>query len=166
MEKKIFETETIYDAAEFIRYIRFISPRHLKKMKMYEKIVGFVCIAVGTLNACIRKNPKILLAYIVLLVCVMAIFYLYVSMKEKSQYEAHPEIKDLKFHYDFYEDHLEGETKLGTFELDYSDIYNIGETKQNLYIMQNEKNGMVLIKNNLRPEEISFVRSLSKFIKQ
>lgn len=62
----------------------------------------------------------------------------------------------------FYSDHMEGESKAGTWSLKYEDIYKIIETNTNLYIMQSTVKGHFFKKDECPDGLVEFINSLKK----
>ena len=65
----------------------------------------------------------------------------------KIAWNMNPEVHDMEQEFLFYQDHFEYITSRGCIPIAYKDIYSLGETADNIYIMLSPQQGMSLVKH-------------------
>ncbi len=78
----------------------------------------------------------------------------------KNYFESNKQIQNQLIHYIFHEEYVHIQTNNSSAKLDYQKLYKIYETKENIYLMESNMSGHILIKKNCSPDLISFIKQL------
>ena len=146
----IYRHKNNYSLEEHIRFEEF-SFRLSKKWKFVAKralfffglaVALFVALVIkGSIKATDLILPGVMVAAAIIVIASNG------PMGRKISWKLNEAVHDMEQQYNFYNDYFEYITPQGGITIAYSDIYHVGETANNIYIMLNPQQGMSLVKN-------------------
>ena len=154
VQHPLFKTSIKYTFEEYKGFTKAIY-RYVYKVH----IMLLVIIAALLILFAITKNFMAILAAVA-----FPLFFVYFMNREiKKVYESNRVLKDNFSVFDFYDKYFEQTNAVSHSVVKYSDIYKIVETGTNFYIMPAVNNGIIISKQNCRPELILFLQTLDVY---
>lgn len=145
----IYRHKNTYDLSEHMRFEAY-SFALGKKWKTTAKRAGFFFAMAALIFIVLVIKQEIKPAELILPGIMVLIGILVIAMNgpmgRRLAWNMTPNIHDMEQEYLFYQDHFDYITPMGQLSVEYKDIYYIGETANNIYIMLSAQQGMSLIK--------------------
>jgi len=161
----LYTTQFAYTLEEYTKFNMEVMKTQ-KKIKILNIILTILSILIGALNY--YANKSIILSFIVASIPIISVFIIVpfcVKKEIKKVYYSNQTLDKNISNYEFFENGIK-ETDLHSINsYKYSELTKIIETKTNFYLMIDNAQGYIIVKNNCSPELISFLSELKNKIK-
>ena len=149
----LFHTEVKYS---FEEYKSFYNALLIREKRIY---IGISLMILGLLGLAFLTE-----IWAIIFVAVMTpfLFWFTSSRQCRRVYDSAKIYHGAVISCDFFEDHLEQAGKQSVNRVNYSDIYNIIETKTHFYIMLAKNQGIIVKKSNCPDGLADFIKGLKK----
>ena len=146
----IYRHKNVYDLNEHMRFEAYSFTLAKKWKGMVKRAGFFFAMAIILFIALVIKQQ--IKATDLILPAVMVVIGVFVialngPTGRKMAWKMSPEVQDMEQEYLFYQDHFDYITPRGGISVAYKDIYHVGDTADNIYIMLNPQQGMSLVKH-------------------
>ena len=146
----IYRHKNVYDLNEHMRFEAY-SYAAGKRWKGTAKRAGFFFLMAAILMVALIIKQQIKATDLILPAIMTVIGIVVIVMNgptgRKIAWNMSPEVHDMEQEFLFHQDYFEYKTPRGTVPIAYKDIYSVGETADNLYIMLSPQQGMSLVKH-------------------
>lgn len=155
----IFRTTMKWTIEEYKKFYRAI----LREYSVAGFILGIILIdiIVFIIGIVIQKY-YILIVVISSLILFPIYFYIVMKSEIEKEYNSSNVINNVESEFMFYEDYFIEKTKFGETKVEYTILYKIIETKDNMYLMLGKNQGYALIKEKMPKELKEFIISKKK----
>ena len=158
-EAPLYQTETVYTEAEYLRFAKTVQLR-VGKLRLKAAAV-ILCFFVLALFSLADANRQFALFYGIAAVLFPLLLWGISHRRLKQAYASNKSLQGMRYEIRFYKDHMETAGSIGHSSVYYDKLFRVLETERNFYLMVSRNQGVVLIKANCTPELIQFVRGLA-----
>lgn len=154
----LYKTETYYTFEEHKKWNKVFRSRVSK----YNLRIGICYLLLGLLSGLSFCLSKYEISYGILLAIPIAavINLVQVKFSVKRTWKTNQIAHNKKVHFLFYDNYFEVITHQGNSKFFYNEIYKILETNTNVYILPNNNQGFIVIKDNCPLEFLDFIKKI------
>ena len=153
------KTETIVDLNECVKLNKKIVYRNkaMKRLFIFKIILFALCVI-------------ILQVHLALLIGLIFLFSFYhtrraINKQAENYYNSNKKLQNQKVEYEFYEDYFKIKGQDFENNMNYADLHNIIESKENFYLMESVATAFIIIKANCNQELINHLSNLKANLK-
>lgn len=159
-EKYLFEVVTIIDENEFKKFQKFYLNRFKFKSNIIPIIIMIILSIIAIYLNVMKENFRVVWMLVVFIILYPAVLNITLNIQIKKRYKTYKRINVLEETLTFYEKYLESKSVNNYCKLEYKDLFNVCETKENFYIFVNENQSFIVRKVTL--EDIGIFRDFIK----
>lgn len=163
----LYEMEMILTEDEFRKSCQALSSARMKRLQIIYIVIGSICCLCGIsfiLSPIFSLIEGLIIAIAGVLLSGILNLNLMIQAKKDvdKAWEAHPELHNIVIHVTFFEDHFTQTTPMVSNNVAYTDLKKIIETETNYYLMTDETNGAIIVKDRCTSGLIDTIQNLQR----